>query len=976
MFLSFASDAAMASSISIEIKAGSTCSNGLVFVNLAVSNRGDESAKSLWVDASLGASRIRGNMGEVLGTNETFQVRLGLGPIPKPAGTYCVPVVVRYTDMNGYPSTATATVPVVTAEPDDSPLDLSAGLDSVSISDEGEIWLSLSTRGQEAIGVSLSLLSPDELSCFLSSSSTTVVPGKVCKVGVKIRNVSALKGSLYRVTAIIDYMDRGVHGSKNATGAVKIVDPAGGVFKKVNSWSIAAVLLVVLFVAVQFVCRHKEIDSSINPPGRRFDFDSVFDLVCSVAVLLAIFGFILCNIPPKYLFMDSTITGGDAPAHTYMASHLHDQLFRNGRIVSWAGGWWCGFPMFQFYFCLPYLLVALLSVLIPFNIAFKLVSVLGIFLLPASAYVAGRMMRLAKSIPILMAIATIPFLFTRAHVMWGGNIYSTLAGMISNSISLPLMILFIASSWLDADDGKSRIRTVILLVLLLASHFFTSVIGGLCVAIIPFLMPKSGMRKAIITLGTEYGLAILLMAWWLIPLIAKTEFTVDFGANWDLVLLKTISPYLLWPLLLLAGYAVVRAVVERIAPITLLCWMLVVSVFLYYFGFNHLAKVFVNVRLWPFIFLALLFLAAAGTGLLISNLRFKGVACLAILLVTLAYGIDKPNDVQSWAKWNYEGLENKPHWQAFQKLTGLLVQTQGRLANDLHGDNNSLGSSRVFECVPHITGKPILEGGLVNSSVGSIFSYYIQSESSEVCAGFPNIVTPSSFNFDNATRHLKLFNIKHFIARGTAVKQAISVSKDWKFLDEADGWQLYELADNDGSYVSVLENMPIAVRIDSSDKDSWKKAGLEWMYSIKLIDQPFALLRHGETDEGKFKTIMREDEFLKYCRSARCSEFAARQSIKVSADKIIKDEEVNDHRIRFRTNAVGMPHLIKCTYFPNWKVKGAKKIFMVTPCFMLVYPEQSEVELYYGYTTSDHAGISLSIMGLLLVAVWFYRSRR
>ena len=44
-------------------------------------------------------------------------------------------------------------------------------------------------------------------------------------------------------------------------------------------------------------------------------------------------------------------------------------------------------------------------------------------------------------------------------------------------------------------------------------------------------------------------------------------------------------------------------------------------------------------------------------------------------------------------------------------------------------------------------GKPILEGGLVNSAAGSMFSYYIQSETSMNCAGFPTIVHPATFDF-------------------------------------------------------------------------------------------------------------------------------------------------------------------------------------------------------------------------------------
>ena len=41
-----------------------------------------------------------------------------------------------------------------------------------------------------------------------------------------------------------------------------------------------------------------------------------------------------------------------------------------------------------------------------------------------------------------------------------------------------------------------------------------------------------------------------------------------------------------------------------------------------------------------------------------------------------------------------------------------------------------------------LAGKPVLEGGLVNSALGSMYAYTIQGETSRTCAGFPPIVTP------------------------------------------------------------------------------------------------------------------------------------------------------------------------------------------------------------------------------------------
>jgi len=70
--------------------------------------------------------------------------------------------------------------------------------------------------------------------------------------------------------------------------------------------------------------------------------------------------------------------------------------------------------------------------------------------------------------------------------------------------------------------------------------------------------------------------------------------------------------------------------------------------------------------------------------------------------------------------------------------------------------------------------------------------------------------------------------------------------------------------------------------------------------------------------------------------------------------------------MRFKTGALHRPHLIKCSYFPNWKVEGAERIYHVTPNFMLVYPEREEVTIYYGSLMSDTIGRLLTSCGFVI----------
>ena len=78
-----------------------------------------------------------------------------------------------------------------------------------------------------------------------------------------------------------------------------------------------------------------------------------------------------------------------------------------------------------------------------------------------------------------------------------------------------------------------------------------------------------------------------------------------------------------------------------------------------------------------------------------------------------------------------------------------------------------------------------------------------------------------------------------------------------------------------------------------------------------------------------------------------------------------------------------MPHLIKVSYFPNWKAIGADGPYLVSPSLMMVIPTQSNVTVYYGMTYANKIGVALSIAGwviigiiLLLNLLFYFKSKK
>jgi hypothetical protein len=97
----------------------------------------------------------------------------------------------------------------------------------------------------------------------------------------------------------------------------------------------------------------------------------------------------------------------------------------------------------------------------------------------------------------------------------------------------------------------------------------------------------------------------------------------------------------------------------------------------------------------------------------------------------------------------------------------------------------------------------------------------------------------------------------------------------------------------------------------------------------------------------------------------------------VPADAV-SDIEVDNHRVSFTTEAIGIPHLIKISYFPNWTATGAEGPWRASPSLMVVVPTDSEVVIEFQDTWAETGGKVLTLGGvasLILVGVVIGRRR-
>ncbi|HMC43275.1 MAG TPA: 6-pyruvoyl-tetrahydropterin synthase-related protein [Acidimicrobiales bacterium] len=379
-------------------------------------------------------------------------------------------------------------------------------------------------------------------------------------------------------------------------------------------------------------------------PSREWAAGWITFLVIAGAVV-----FVFVQLAPSLIFLNTTPSGGDTGAHVWAPAYLRDHLLPHWRVTGWTPDWYAGFPAYWFYFPLPSLLIVGLGGLLPYNVAFKLVTVLGTLALPVSAYALGRLGRVRFPGPALLAVATVPFLFDRYFTIWGGNVPSTLAGEFSFSLGLAIGLLFLGVLARGLETGRHRALAALLLALTGLCHLLPTIfvlVGALVLCGQHLIGHAAGAlrlrrgdqdrevhkRAAALRLGfvlTVLGVGACLAAFWSVPFVLRLPFTTNMGYERTNEYVKNLLPWLrqadpaggfapyvashlkVVVALALAGSVVAVARRRRMGITILLTTLAMAAVF----RFPALlpARLW-NARMLPFWYLGLYFLAALAVS--------------------------------------------------------------------------------------------------------------------------------------------------------------------------------------------------------------------------------------------------------------------------------------------------------------------------------------------------------------------------
>jgi len=662
------------------------------------------------------------------------------------------------------------------------------------------------------------------------------------------------------------------------------------------------------------------------------------------------------------ILVANTPTGGDMGAHVLLPQVLRDVLLPSGRIFGWSSTWYAGFPALYFYFPIPALITVLLDVFLPYGVAFKLVTVVGLVGLPVATYGFVRLLGFSRPVSGLASLTGSMFVLMESFSIFGANMKSTLAGEFSFSWSFALSLLYLGVVARDTRLGK---RFTPLAGFLLALTAMTHVVTTMIVVVVSaaLLFRRNGPR----TVVSSWALGFAISAFWALPLGIRvlTGMTTDMG--WAPV--KNIvgdatpgSPFPgeFIPILVLGVVGMLWSMLRR-DDVVVLAWLTLLPLV----GYFVLPKIGItmlyNARLLPYWYFGMYVFAGIALGLAVVEIGrrvpLRRSATIGLSLgagfIVLAASILSIHDVPGWVKWNFEGYEGKADYAEYRTLMETVdTLPPGRIMWEANSEMNKYGTPMALMLFPYWSeGHPSMEGLFFESSLTTPFHFLNASEVSERPSNPVRGLDYRGFNMERGITHLAVYNVDYYVSYTEAGAEAARLA-GLAEVGVALPWHIFALPSSDLVDVATIEPAVWAGGGDFYDPT------LEWYDDVENLDH--WLVEEGPQEWERVETV--EERLLTVDP--------------YDGSGIVTDVVAEDHRISFTTTAVGVPHLVKVSYFPNWTAEGADGPYRAAPSLMVVVPTSEQVVLEFKNTNAENLGMALTLIAAVGLGVYAYQRRK
>jgi hypothetical protein len=333
--------------------------------------------------------------------------------------------------------------------------------------------------------------------------------------------------------------------------------------------------------------------------------------------------------------------------------------------------------------------------------------------------------------------------------------------------------------------------------------------------------------------------------------------------------------------------------------------------------------------------------------------------------------------VRDWARWDYDGYGRKPAYPEYHGLVQMMRDVAddpelgcGRAMWEYENERlNAYGTPMAPMLLPFWTDGCIgsMEGLYFEASATTPYHFLNQRALSANCScAQRDLPYGPGFDIDLGIQQLQLMGVRYYLAFSDTAVAAASTHPDLREVGRTDVWHAYLVADSD--LVVPLENEPV-VLTGVEPGMSWVGPNSKWFEDPSRWD--VFLAEDGPSDWQRIE-VAAPDEGDKPIEPVAPSDdpewtrldLTEQPEVRRLPSIEVSGLETGRDSISFDVSEVGVPVLVRMSYFPNWQVSGAEGPYRVSPNLMVVVPTDTHVTLSYGWTAVDAGSYALTALGI------------
>ena len=334
-----------------------------------------------------------------------------------------------------------------------------------------------------------------------------------------------------------------------------------------------------------------------------------------------------------------------------------------------------------------------------------------------------------------------------------------------------------------------------------------------------------------------------------------------------------------------------------------------------------------------------------------------------------------------WTRYNFMGYEGRSAYSEYRSLVLTMASLGkdpemgcGRALWENNGDVGPYGTTMALMLLPHWTDGCIQsEEGLFFEASGTTPYHFLTAAAMSKQSSNP--VRELRYVDNDASVGVPMMQkmgVKYVMLFTEAAKSQAETRGELSLVASSGPWNIYRVADSD--VVQPLTVQPVVVEARGGDqRERHLELGTSWFQNP---DEWAAL----PADDGPAEWQRIE---VQVDESRRIGEkpMAPGRKVDIVVPKGVIDPVdlpevtvsgvvMGDQDLSFDVSKVGVPVLVKISYFPNWRVDGAEGPYRVAPNFMVVVPTSEHVRLHYESSGTDRVAWILTLAGLGLLVLW------